>query len=269
MFGHVYYHSLIRKYVAVFGTLFNDVYLNRYDANSMMTTSIKVPISYGPREKVLARALADPNLNRMPSITLPRMSFEMTSLSYAANRKLNTLGKRVKKDTENPNKLQYQYNPVPYDISFTLSVITKHADEGANIVEQILPFFTPEWTTTVEIIPDMDYIVDIPVVLDRVTCSDEYEGDFINRRAIIWTLDFTMKAYVLGPIRKQNIIKFANTNVYNYTTSPNTHLSSVDVRPGLLSNGAPTTNSAASISIDLIDTDDNYGYIVTVTNPNE
>jgi hypothetical protein len=269
MFGHVYYHSLIRKYVAVFGTLFNDVYLNRYDTDSDMRTSIKVPITYGPREKVLARALADPDLNRMPSITLPRMTFEMTSLQYASNRKLNTIGKRVVKDTTDPNQLKYQYNPVPYDISFTLSVITKNADEGANIVEQILPFFTPEWTTSVELIPEMDYVADIPVVLDRVSCMDEYEGDFLNRRAIIWTLDFTMKVYILGPIRKQGIIKFANTNIYDYTSSPNTHLSSVDVRPGLLANGSPTTNSAATVSIDLIESDDNYGYIVTVTNPNE
>ena len=269
MFGHVFYHSVIRKYVAVFGTLFNDVHLNRYDAGSGMYETIKVPITYGPKEKVLARVTGDPDLNRMPAITLPRMAFEMTAMNYATSRKLNTLGKRIKKDPDNPNQLKYQYNPVPYDLSFTLNIITKHADEGANIVEQILPFFTPEWTSTVEIIPEMDYIVDIPVVLDRVSCSDDYEGDFLTRRSVIWTLDFTMKAYVFGPTRKQGIIKFANTNIYDYTTTPNTHMSSVDVRPGLLANGSPTTNSAASISIDLIETDDNYGYIVTVTNPNE
>ena len=150
-----------------------------------------------------------------------------------------------------------------------MNIITKHADEGANIVEQILPFFTPEWTTTVEIIPEMNHVVDIPVVLDRVVCNDEYEGDFLNRRAVIWTLDFTMKAYMFGPVRKQGVIKFANTNIYNSTTPANTNMSSIDVRPGLLANGSPTSNSAASVSIDLIESDDNYGYIVTVTNPNE
>ena len=269
MFGHVFYHSVIRKYVAVFGTLFNEVYVNRYDSGSDMYETIKVPITYGPKEKVLARVTQDPNLDRMPAITLPRMSFEMTSLNYATSRKLNTLGRRVKKDVDSPNDLKYQYNPVPYDLSFTLNIITKHADEGANIVEQILPFFTPEWTTTVEIIPEMNHVVDIPVVLDRVVCNDEYEGDFLNRRAVIWTLDFTMKAYMFGPVRKQGVIKFANTNIYNSTTPANTNMSSIDVRPGLLANGSPTSNSAASVSIDLIESDDNYGYIVTVTNPNE
>jgi len=262
MFGHVYYFGLLRKYVALFGTLFNDIYLNRVDSISGMKSSIKVPISYGPRDKILARAIGDPDLNRMPSITLPRMSFEISSLSYATNRKLNTIGKRVVQDTSNTS-LNFQYNPVPYDISFTLSVITKNNEEGSNIVEQILPFFTPEWTTTVEIIPEMNYIVDIPVILERISCDDRYEGDFLNRRAVIWTLDFMMKTYIIGPIRKSKIIKFANSTLYDSLS--NSALIGVDVRPGLLANGSPTSNSEQTVSIDLIDSDDDFGYIVTVT----
>ena len=137
MFGHTYYHGVVRKYVALFGTLFNEIYLNRYDPDSDFTQSVKVPINYGPREKVLARVVSDPELNKMPAIQLPRMTFEIASMSYASNRKLNTIGRRQKQDASDPNKLSYQYNPVPYDIGFTLSIIVKNADDGANIVANI------------------------------------------------------------------------------------------------------------------------------------
>ena len=265
MFGHTFYHGLIRKYVTLFGTLFNDVYINipdESDINEIRT--IKVPVSYGPREKVLARVTADPNLNRMPSIVLPRMSFEMGTISYAPERKLNTVGKRHARDPESASKLKYVYNPVPYDISFTLSIIVKNAEDGTRIVEQILPFFTPEWTTTVELIPDMDIIVDVPLVLNSINVEDDYEGEYDKRRSIIWTLGFTMKAYMYGPIRKSGVVKFANTNFYSAITS-NTLLTSVDIRPGLTANGTPTANSAESVGITYINAEDDYGYIVTRT----
>jgi hypothetical protein len=267
MFGHTYYHGVVRKYVALFGTLFNDIYLNRYDADTDINQSVKVPINYGPREKVLARVVSDPELNKMPAIQLPRMTFEIASMSYASTRKLNTLGKRYKQDASDPNKLSYQYNPVPYDIGFTLSIIVKNAEDGANIVEQILPFFTPEWTTTVELIPEMDITVDIPVVLNSVDVQDDYEGDYVTRRSLIWTLNFTMKAYVFGPVRKSGVVKFANTNIYDNTSTPNLHLSSIDTRPGLTANGTPTSNAELTIALGEIDSNDNYGYIITVTKP--
>lgn len=268
MFGHTYYHGVIRKYVALFGTLFNDVYVNRYEVASGMTNSVKVPITYAPVEKVLARVTADPELNRMPAIQLPRMTFEITDMSYASSRKLNTVGKRVKVDSTDSSKISHQYNPVPYDINFTLSIIVKNADDGANIVEQILPFFTPEWTTTVEIIPEMDLVIDVPVILNNISLRDDYEGDFLTRRSLVWTLNFTMKAYVFGPVRKSGIIKFANTNLYDTTITPNTHLSSIDVRPGLTANGTPTSNAQLTVALNDIDAEDNYGFIITVANPN-
>ena len=267
MFGHIYYHGVIKKYVALFGTLFDDVYVTNEDVNSGLKSSIKVPIAYGPREKVLARLTADPKIDRMPAVTLPRMSFEITGFAYANGRKLNTIGKRVSSDTS-PDKLKYQYNPVPYDINFTLSILVKNAEDGIYIVEQILPFFTPEWTTTIDLIPEVNQVLDIPVILDSVTLTDDYEGDFQNRRSIIWTLTFTMKAYVFGPVRKGNIIKFANTNIYNDTSVPNTHLVSVDTRPGLLANGQPTSNGEATIPLAEIQSTDNFGYIITSSNPN-
>jgi len=265
MFGHTFYHGLIKKYVSLFGTLFNDVYINiPDDADTNQIRTIKVPISYGPREKVLARVTADPALNRMPAVVLPRMSFEMGSIAYAPDRKLNTLGKRASIDALSVDRLKYVYNPVPYDISFTLSIMVKNAEDGTRIVEQILPFFTPEWTTTVELLPDMDITADIPLVLNSIDVQDDYEGDFDKRRAIVWTLGFTMKVYMYGPVRRGAIVKFANTNFYTSTTA-NVQVSSSDIRPGLTANGEPTTSSANSVGIAYIDAQDNYGYIVTRT----
>ena len=264
MFGHTYYHSIIRKYVALFGTLFNDIHINRPDTAHNAISTVKVPIAYGPVDKVLARITADPNLNRMPAIQLPRMSFEITDFSYATSRKLLTANKRVKVDATNPNVLKYLYNPVPYDIKFALSIIVKNADDGARIVEQILPFFTPEWTTTVLLIPEANIIVDIPIVLDTVTVKDDYEGNFEERRSVIWTLTFTLKGYIYGPVRKNEVIKFATTNTFN-ALQANTELTTTTVEPGLTSAGAPTTVLGDSISSTLISANSDYGFITTQT----
>lgn len=265
MFGHTYYHNVIRKYVVLFGTLFNDIYINRPDATHNITKTVKVPIAYGPKDKVLARITTDPNLDRMPAIVLPRMSFEMTDIVYAADRKLNTIGKRYKVD-DDPNKVKYQYNPVPYDINFDLSIIVKNADDGTRIVEQILPFFTPEWTTTVELIPELDVVMDIPIVLKSVRVNDQYEGDYETRRALMWDLQFTLKGYLYGPVRKTGVIKFANSAIFNSLTAID-NLANITVAPGLLANGSPTTNSSLTISRDMIYPDDDFGYIVTVNEP--
>ena len=268
MFGHTFYHGTIRRYVVLFGTLFNDIYLNRPDTTHNQIKTVKVPIAYGPREKVLARLTADPDLNRQTAISLPRISFEITDIQYAPERKMNTIGKRYKKYGEDADVMMYQYNPVPYNINFSMSIIVKNTDDGTRIIEQILPFFTPEWTTTVQLIPDMDITMDIPIILNDVRVSDTYEGDFETRRALTWDLTFTLKGYLFGPIRKGGIIKFANSNIFSTLTS-NTQLSNINITPGLLANGAPTTNAELSISQALIYPDDDFGYIVTKTNLNE
>jgi hypothetical protein len=266
MFGHTYYHSLIRKYVTLFGTLFNDIYINHPDDPHNVTRTIKVPISYGPKEKVLARLTADPSLNRMPAIVLPRMSFEIKDMQYAPDRKLNTVGKRYATDASDSSKIKYQYNPVPYDIDFTLSIMVKNADDGTRIVEQILPFFTPEWTTTVELIPELSIVMDIPLVLNDVSVEDDYEGDFENRRSLIWTLNFTMKAYLYGPVRRGTIIKFANTNLFNSLVA-NDQLATINTRPGLTANGQPTSSANSSVDVVYIFPGDDYGYIITKNDP--
>jgi len=266
MFGHTFYNGSIRRYVTVFGTLFNDIYLNRPDPTHNQIQTVKVPVTYGPKEKVLARLTADPAINRKTSVVLPIISFEITDISYDGSRKLNTIGKRYKKDIDDPNKMLYQYNPVPYNINFSLSVLVKNTDDGTRIVEQILPFFTPEWTVTVNMIPDMDVTMDIPIVLNDVRVSDNYEGDFETRRSLEWNMTFTLKGYLYGPIHKAGIIKFANSSIFN-SLSSNTELSNITVGPGLLANGSPTTSSELTISRDLIYPDDDFGYIVRYDEP--
>jgi hypothetical protein len=229
-----------------------------------------VPLSYAPKEKMLTRFENDPNIDRETAVLLPRMSFEMSSVSYDSSRKLNTLGKVVVKDVDS-KKLKYQYNPVPYNFDFTLYVYVKNAEDATKIIEQILPFFTPEWTSSVSLIPEMNVTMDIPVTLNNISIEDTYEGDFKTRRALIWTLNFTLKGYIYGPVKKNAVIKFANTTFYIPTvtnlrdavgnTTPNDR---VTVAPGLDANGNPTSNASISISRDLIEADDDYGFIVDV-----
>lgn len=270
MFGHTWYFSTIRKYVILFGTLFNDIHITRTNATGTTTHLLKVPLSYAPKEKMLVRFEGDPNIDRETAVLLPRMSFEMTNVSYDSSRKLNTLGKVVVKDT-NANKLKYQYNPVPYNFDFTLYVYVKNAEDATKIIEQILPFFTPEWTSTVNLIPEMGITMDIPVILNNISIEDTYEGDFKERRALIWTINFTLKGYIYGPVKKNAVIKFANTTFYIPTienlrdavgnTSP---IDRVTVAPGLDANGNPTSNASISIDRNLIEADDDFGFITDV-----
>ena len=195
MFGHQFYHSTLRKYVIIFGTLFNEITLTRTDNNGNRVQDIKVPLAYGPRDKTIARLEQDPDLDREAAIVLPRMSFEMIGLSYATERKLNTVRRNVAvHDVNNKDNYRTMYNPVPYDINFELNIFSRYTEDSTKIIEQIMPFFTPEFTITATLIPDMNWTVDIPVVLEAVTISDTYEADYQQRRALIHTLTFTMKA---------------------------------------------------------------------------
>lgn len=213
MFGKVFYHDTIRKYVILFGTLFNNVYIVKGNGTDT-TQTIRVPIAYGPKQKFLTRLTQDPNLDRPTAIQLPRMGFEMTNISYAGERKLPTINRITVQDPDNTNKLAYQYMPVPYDIEFSLYVMVKQAQDGTRILEQILPYFTPDWTATLNLDPSMQHKYDIPVILNDVSVEDTYEGNFTERRALIWTLKFTLKGYIFGPTRKQGPIKTSIINLY-------------------------------------------------------
>ena len=193
MFGTYFYHQISRKMVVAFGSLFNTIEVRRTNSAGSVVDTIKVPLSYGPREKFLVRISADPNLNPSIALTVPRMGFELTSMTYDGVRKLNTMGRNVKKGTTG---LKKQFNPVPYNWDFSLYVYVKNAEDGTQILEQILPFFTPEFTVTMNLVSSMSEKRDIPLVLNSVTSEDTYEGDFASRRSIIWTLSFLMKGFL-------------------------------------------------------------------------
>lgn len=252
MFGKTYYHDTLRKYVILFGTLFNDVWINREDSAGNVKQSLKVPLSYSPREKMLARIenlnTEDP-LQQPFAAILPRMGFEITGFNYAPERKLPTRNKFVIQDVVGDGDKRYsQYNPVPYDIEFSLSVFVKNTTDGTRIVEQILPFFTPEWTSTVQLIEEPDVTLDIPLVLTGIQQDDVYEGSFEERRSLIWTLNFVMKGYFFGPVYKQSVIKLANTQILDATlfadindSFGNTEVASrITNQPALLANNEPT-----------------------------
>ena len=193
MFGTYFYHQTSRKMVVAFGSLFNNIEVRRTDSSDAVTEVIKIPLSYGPKDKMLVRISQDPSLNPKVALTVPRMGFELTSMTYDGARKLNTMGRNVKKGTTG---LKKQYNPVPYNWDFSLYVFVKNAEDGTQILEQILPFFTPDFTVTMTLVSGMTVKMDVPLVLNSVTSEDSYEGDFATRRSIIWTLSFMMKGFL-------------------------------------------------------------------------
>jgi len=266
-----FYFSSIRKYIILFGTLFNGIYISRTDKNGNVNLVERVPITYGPKDKMLSRVVQDPNIDR-PTATypLPMMAFEMTGFDYDGSRKLQTINRIAVVDPDDKSKNKYQYMPVPYNINFQLSVLVKDAEDGNKIVEQILPYFTPDWTTTVHLIPEMNVTMDIPVVLNRVNLEDVYEGDFKERRSMVWNLDFTMKAYLYGPVKTSKVIKFSNTEFFVVkgdivANTSNPVVSYIQVQPGLTANGKPTSNSSLSIPVANIVATDDFGYVTNIT----
>jgi hypothetical protein len=273
MFGRTWNHDSLRKYIIVFGTVFNDIYINRLSNAGEVLQTLKVPLTYGPKDKVLSRLEQSPRLDNQVGIILPRISFEMTTMEYDPTRKLNTLNKLTKQSTTagTDDEVKYQYQPVPYDMQFEMNILVKNAEDGTRIVEQIVPYFTPDFTVSVNLVPEVDGPRDIPIILNSITSQDEYEGSFEQRRALIWTLSFTMKGYLYGPTKKSKLIKLAETtfrlpeDVETGNTDNTANTIVVASRPGLTANGQPTTNTALSISYeDIISTDD-YAIINTIT----
>jgi len=213
MFGNEFYHETIRRYVIVFGTMFNDMVVHRRNNAGTIIKRIKVPIAYGPRAKFLSRIQQDPNLTKPDAISLPRMSFQIAGYNYDGTRKLTTVG-QIKTPADQDMKNSSVYNPVPYNIDFELSIYVLNAEDGTMLIEQILPYFTPEWTNTIKLVDDLDLRMDVPLVLNTITTEDTYEDSYENRRTIIHTLNFTMKGYVFGPVKDKNIINTALTRTF-------------------------------------------------------
>ena len=217
MLGTYFYHEITRKTVIAFGTLFTDIYVRHEDGAGNDISEMKVPVAYGPRQKFLARIQQQPELNKATQITLPRMSFEISSIQYDPTRKSGITQTFKAKDGEQMKKV---FMPVPYNLGFELNILTKLQDDGLQILEQILPFFQPGFTLSVDLVKSIGEKRDIPMVLQSITQQDDYEGDFATRRALIYTLQFTAKTFMFGPIadtpegliRKVQLDYYSDTN---------------------------------------------------------
>jgi hypothetical protein len=180
--------------------------------------TIAVPIAYAPKEKWLVRIEQDPTLENHTYTTLPRLSFEITGMNYDGARKTNRMNYITIKDdsTSNTSKV---YAPVPYNVNISLYSLTKTQEDALQIVEQILPYFTPEYTMSIKAIPDSNIIIDVPIILDNISVQDDYDGDFSQRRFVTYTINFTLKTYFYGPVQDSKVITSTITNVNNLDES--------------------------------------------------
>ena len=242
MLGQQFYHETVRNVIVAFGTMFNNIQIVRKDNSGTVTQTMKVPLAYGPKQKFLTRLDQDPSLSAATAITLPRLGFEIGALTYDSARKLNRVQKfkKVKSSSSNANKLDTQYMPVPYNMDITLYAMAKNSDDALQIVEQILPFFQPDYTLTLNDMADMGIKRDVPIILNDVGYEDNYQGDFESRRAIIYTLAFTTKFYLYGPVTSTSVIKTVQVDQYTdlpavtptreqrYTVTPNPNSADAD-----------------------------------------
>ena len=253
MFGDHFYHKQIRNTVIAFGTIFNNINIKRLDSSGNPLQNIKIPLSYSPKEKFIARLDQNTDLTGSDSsvaITLPRMAFDITGYSYDGSRKLNKNQKITAVTTNSDtSKLNSQYMPVPYDVSFELNAFTANSDDGLQILEQILPYFQPDYTVTMIQDRTMDTKRDIPFILESVDYEDSYQGTLTSLRRIIYSLKFTAKIYLYGPISTSAVIKKVSADLYTNTS---------DKAPSRSERVTVTPNPTSA------DKDDTYTYTTTL-----
>lgn len=211
--NQVFYHGIIRKSIVAFGRLFSDIYIDRREGNSVtgpVIQRLQVPLAYAPKEKWLVRIEQDPNLENHTYVSLPRISFEITGYNYDPSRRLNKMSKMICNDGTLSNSM---FTPVPYNLDISLYVLTKTQEDALQIIEQILPTFGPEYTLSVNAVPEMNVIQDIPVALTSISVSDEYDGDFQTRRFVTHTLTFTLKLNLFGSLQNNKPIYSVNANI--------------------------------------------------------
>ena len=217
MLGNYYYHEIIRKTIISFGTLFNDIHIRHTDGAGNASSSMKVPLAYGPSQKFLARITQQPDLNKAVQITMPRMSFEMSSIQYDSTRKSSLV--QTFKACDDGSKVKKVFMPVPYNIGFELNILSKLNDDALQIIEQILPYFQPHFNLTVDLVDSIGEKRDIPIILESVSFQDDYEGNFDTRRSLIYTLQFMAKTYLFGPIADSSdgLIRKVQVDMYTST----------------------------------------------------
>lgn len=208
-----FYHKVFKRAIIAFGSMFSNIHIERKNADGSAVQKLKVPIAQSPKEKWVIRVDSDPNLENHTYTTLPRIAFEITGVNYDSTRKLNKIGKVV--CANGGTTMTFAYAPVPYNIDISLYVLTKTQEDAFQIVEQILPYFTPEFTLGVKSLDQLNVVTDIPIVLTSVSQQDDYDGDFQTRRFVTWTLNFTMKLNMFGPVSQQGVITKALVDIGN------------------------------------------------------
>ena len=260
-----FYNEILRRTIISFGTLFNGITVKQDDS------TIKVPLAYGPTQKFLARLEQSPDLNKATAITLPRMSFEFTGLTYDPARKVTTTQQFTVKDPDTGKDSKKAYLPVPYNMQFELAIMCKLNDDALQITEQILPYFQPAYNVTVNLVSSIKEKRDIPIVLENITMQDDYEGDFTQRRVLLYTLRFTAKTYLFGPVSdaSKDIIKKSTVNYRGGKALPGQRDVTYSVAPRAVKNytGDIVTNLTNDILInDTIIAVDNASNIYASTN---
>lgn len=275
LYQEYFYHKTIFKSVATFGTLFNDITIKRSDKSGKVIQDIKVPLTYSPRGKFLAKIQETSNEDRKKtSINLPVIGFEISSFTYDSIRKQNSLNKRF--HTTESGTVKRSYSPVPYNITYSVSVYVENFDDGLQIVEQIIPFFDPHLNIPSKLVyDDLNIVDDVSVSLDSISLDETYEGPFTERRMIMWNLSFTMKTNIFKPVVESNVIKSVESHLRSTPTGNSGEVTSEEivqskqdgtsassiVEPGMDSNGEPTSKREESVPKEEINADDNYGFI--------
>ena len=264
MLGTYFYHEIIRKTVISFGTLFNDVHVRHQDASGKDISEMKVPVSYGPRQKFLARIQQQPDLNKATQISLPRMSFEVNNITYDPSRKTGVTQTFKVKDGKQVKKV---FMPVPYNLGFELNILTKLQDDSLQILEQVLPFFQPGFTLTIDLVNSIGEKRDVPMVLDSINFTDDYEGNFETRRALIYTLNFTAKTFMFGPVADSTDGLIRKVQL-DYYTDTNTRTASREMRYTVAAKAKKDYNEDSVIDQyddPLIPPGDDFGFTETST----
>jgi|TARA_B100000959_G_scaffold282291_1_gene348324 hypothetical protein len=252
MFGTHFYNQGLRKLTIGFGQLFNNIMVQTKTGSGAVDKRMRIPLAYAPKKKFIARLDQQANLqqDREFAITLPRLGFELTGLEYDGSRKINKLQKMIKVKEGEEGKVQhYNYAPVPYNVTYSLYSFTATAENGLQIVEQILPYFQPDYTVTVNMIPDLDIKRDVPIILKNINYEDTYDGSFTKRRAVIYTLNFVAKTYLYGPMSNAKAIKEVQSDIGADTDAPLARDERIIIVPN------PTT----------ADADDDFGFTTSIT----
>lgn len=263
--GQHFYHQHVRKAIIAFGMIFNNINVVR-DKDDVAVQTLRVPLAYSTKQKFLSRiALIDSaEARNETAITLPRMGFEITSLDYDPSRKIS-LVQRNKAVDGTSNSVRTSFTSTPYNLSIAMYVFAKNQEDGLQIVEQILPFFNPDFNVTVNDLPEMGIKRDIKITLDSISYDDQYEGDFAARQSIIWTLNFTMRLNFYGNVSNINIIKETISNLYDkLDLSTVDEVAKISITPGLDSAGNPTQDPTLTVDKSDIEPTDNYAFIVDI-----